>query len=272
MFCNFDLNLHFFPAVGMKKQISVQEIDLSKGRRIGEGGFGSVYQTKWSNIDVAVKVCLGNVVDGREVQLLSNLPNHPNVIELFGVTLSDDSINTYIVMELAVGGSLHNYLHKNKNAPLFHQSESWALEVAHAMEHLHHHKVIHRDLKSPNVLLTAVNTAKVCDFGLARPLSEAKTWTTVGGTPCWAAPELLFHEIEKISYPCDVYSYGMLTYELFTHKLPYDGRADKLYQGVKLKLPSSLPEYMQSLITNCWKRDPQERPTFTQIINAIKDK
>lgn len=267
------MHVIFFLTAGIRKQISVQEIDLRKASHIGRGGFGSVYQTEWSNMDVAVKVCHGNVVDGREVQLLSNLPSHPNVIELLGVAVSDDSITTYIVMELAAGGSLYDFLHKNNNIPSFEQSTSWALEVACAMEHLHHHKVIHRDLKSPNVLLTANNNAKVCDFGLARPLSEAATYTTKAiGTLCWAAPELLNNEKEKIGYPCDIYSYGMLTYELFTYKVPYDGNSVKLYQGAKLELPSSLPEFLQSLINSCWKQDPQERPTFTQIIKDIKAK
>ena len=93
-------------------QVSVKEIDLSKASYIGGGGFGSVYRTKWAkrgDIDVAVKVCHGNVLHGREVQILSNLPRHPNVIELLGVARSDDSITTYIITELATGGSLHDF-------------------------------------------------------------------------------------------------------------------------------------------------------------------
>ena len=235
-----------------------------------------MYRLKWAErggIDVAVKVCLGNLIESQEIEVLCNLPPHPNIIKLLGIAVSKDSTNTYIITELAVGGSLFKFLHEDKKIPSIEQSTTWALEVACAMEHLHHHKVIHRDLKSSNVVLTANTTAKVCDFGLARPLSEAATYTTgATGTLCWAAPELLYNEKEKISYPCDVYSYGMLTYELFTYRVPYDGRLDKLYQGAKLELPSSLPEYLQLLINSCWKREPQERPTFTQIIKAIKDK
>ena len=234
-----------------------------------------MYQLKWAErggIDVAVKVCLGNLIDSQEVEVLCNLPFHPNIIKLLGIGVSKDSINTYIITELAVGGSLFKFLHEDKKIPTIEQSTSWALEVAHAMKHLHDEKIIHRDLKSPNVLLAANNTAKICDFGLAWSQSDEVSVKTVQATPFWAAPEVLNNEKAKISYPCDVYSYGVLIYELFEHKRPFEGLSNfDVVNGAQLK-PSLLPEYLQSLFSICQNRDPQERPTFATIIDIIKAK
>ena len=86
---------------GKVMTIDLKEVQM--GRPIGQGGFGAVFEAKWKKKKVAVKVCLGNLLHNlsREIQILTALPPHPNVITFFGVALSNDSINTYIITELA---------------------------------------------------------------------------------------------------------------------------------------------------------------------------
>jgi len=89
------------------------------GQRLGQGGFGAVYEAKWKKKKVAVKVCLGDLLKNlsREIEILTSLPPHPNVVTFFGVALSSDSINTYIITELAPSESLYNYLHVKEENP-----------------------------------------------------------------------------------------------------------------------------------------------------------
>ena len=135
-------------------------------------------------------------------------------MKFFGVALSDDKISTLIVTEFAVGGSLYTALHERKEGvPTADQSLGWAMQIASGMAHLHSHNIIHRDLKSPNVLLSH-GYLKVCDFGTARQLSKTCTPTGKMGTYRWMAPEIAESENTRINNKCDVFSYGMIIYEI----------------------------------------------------------
>ena len=145
--------------------------DLDIGNtRLGKGGYGDVYEGSWKKDGgrVAVKVIRSSATAMvlREIRTWSSLPSHPNVITLFGVVY--EKFLTYIVTELATNGSLFDYLHIEKNFPSLDRSLTWASHVAHGMKHLHDHNIIHRDLKSANVLLASGWVAKLCDFGCAR--------------------------------------------------------------------------------------------------------
>ena len=119
-------------------QSSIIDIDdVQMVKRIGQGGFGRVFEGKWKKRTVAVKMCLKNLLENlsHEIQILTSLPPHSNVITFYGVALSRDSVATYIITELAPNGSLYNYLHgKNedvkKEEPSPDQSFAWALQVA----------------------------------------------------------------------------------------------------------------------------------------------
>ena len=161
------------------------------GKCLGQGGFGTVYEAKLKKKTVAVKVCLGNLLENlsREVQILTALPPHPNVIKFYGVAVSSDAINTYIITEVAPNGSLYNYLHIKKEKPTPDQSYAWALQVASGMQHLHNNNVVHRDLKSGNILLSFGLLAKVCDFGTAPTMAKTAV-TTQKGTYRWMHQKL----------------------------------------------------------------------------------
>ena len=257
------------------KVINIDEISM--GKRLGQGGFGAVFEAKWKTKTVAVKVCLGNLLESlsREIQILTALSPHPNVISFFGVALSSDSISTYIVTELAPNGSLYNYLHKSGEKPSADQSFAWALQVASGMQHLHNSNVVHRDLKSGNILLSFGLFAKVCDFGTARTLAKT-AMTTQKGTYRWMAPEIVEGVEANINKMCDVFSYGMVVYEIFACKIPYDDiPTDPLVglavlQGKRPPLPATLPPFLHPLIEACWKKEPDKRPQFEDIVMAIQ--
>ena len=255
--------------------INIKEVQV--GKHIGQGGFGAVFEAKWQKKRVAVKVCPGNLVENlsREIEVLTSLPPHPNVLTFFGIALGSDGISTLIITELAPNGSLHDYLHSKKEKPSPDQSIGWVQQIANGMQHLHSNNIVHRDLKSGNILLASGLLAKVCDFGTARTLAKT-TKTTQKGTYRWMAPEIVEGVEANINKMCDVFSYGMVLYEIFAQKVPYDDiPTDPLVglaviQGKRPPVPATLPSFLRPLLEACWRKDPNQRPQFEAIIVAIQ--
>ena len=257
----------------------IKRDDIIIGERIGRGGYGTVFQAMWKKKKVAVKVCSGNFLEqgGAEVDILASLPSHPNVITFFGVAVSEDEISSLIVTELAVGGSLYSCLHgKKREIPTTDQSLGWAFQIASGMEYLHSHNVIHRDLKSANILLSRGKQAMICDFGTARQLSETCLYTEQAGTYRWMAPEVAQECYAKISNKCDVFSYGMVLYEIYTLELPFgDIPSDvmvccAIMDGKRPPVPQKLPPFLHLLLQECWNKEPTQRPSFKMIIMTIQ--
>ena len=258
--------------------VTISLSDLHIGdKRLGKGGFGEVYEGNW-NTDggkkVAVKVTRSSATGQllREIQVWSSLPSHPHIITFFGVAYA--KFMTYIVIELAMNGSLFNYLHSEMKKPSVNLSLAWASDVARGMKYLHDHHIIHRDLKSANVLLTSTWVAKLCDFGTARELTHTTT-TEHAGTYRWMSPEIMRAAEARINKKCDLFSYGMILFELFDHKKPYADTdsdvevATKVLAGKRPPIPHTLPRYLHKLLKNCWKEDPRQRPTFDDFVDKI---
>ena len=255
--------------------------EIVVGDKIGQGAFGAVYEAKWMKKKVAVKVCSGNVLDQsgatREVEILASLPPHPNVLTFFGVSLSEDKISSLIVTELAIGGSLYTCLHgRERKEPSADQSIAWAIQIADGMEHLHSHNIIHRDLKSHNVLLLPGKVANICDFGTARQLAQTCVQTNQAGTHRWMAPEIAEYVEAKISNKCDIFSYGMILYEIFALKVPFahipgDARvSNAIIEGERPSVPDKLPPFLVPVLLDCWKKEPSQRPSFKSIVMTLK--
>ena len=256
--------------------IDLSDLDIGD-RKLGKGGFGEVYEGNWKKNGgkkVAVKVIRSSATGQlqREIQVWNSLPSHPHIVTLFGVACT--KFMTYIVTEIAVKGSLFDYLHSEMKKPSVDLSLAWASDVAHGMKFLHDHDVIHRDLNSANVLLTNGWVAKLCDFGTARELTHTTT-TEHAGTFRWMPPEIMRAAHARINKKCDLFSYGMILFELFAHKKPYANTggdvevATKVLAGKRPPVPSSLPRYLHKLLKKCWKEDPHQRPNFDDFVDKI---
>ncbi|XP_035657044.1 mitogen-activated protein kinase kinase kinase 21 isoform X2 [Oncorhynchus keta] len=266
-------------------QIDFSELVLEE--IIGVGGFGKVYRGAWKDQEVAVKAArqdpdedITATSDGvkQEAKLFSML-QHPNIIKLEGVCLEEP--NLCLVMEYARGGTLNRALTGRRIPP--HILVNWAVQIARGMHYLHEEAVvpiIHRDLKSCNILLLEKienddigrKTLKITDFGLAREWHNT-TKMSAAGTYSWMAPEVIKSSL--FSKGSDVWSYGVLLWELLTGEVPYrgiDGLAVAYGVAVNkltLPIPSTCPEPFAKLMEECWEQDPHIRPSFASILEQL---
>ncbi len=245
--------------------------DLQFIKPIGRGSAGSVFQGVWKSkgLEVAIKRVLV-YPSMREIQILNKL-RHPNVITFYGAVTVVHEFS--IVTELAEMGSLFLYL-KEHPEPCLEQSMRWAKEVAQGIRYLHQNNIIHRDLKSGNVLLTSSLAAKICDFGSAKESYHDSTiLSSKTGTVAWMSPEAL--RKDRISKAWDVYSYGVLLWELQTHQVPFSGIPEdvlraKVIAGERPQIPPKkvIPR-LAFLMQMCWVGDPKRRPEFDYIISVL---
>ena len=258
-------------------EFNLPDLNIRKNKKLGSGAFGNVFEGHWKKgggMAVAVKVTQlrGSETVPHEIEVWRSLPQHQNIIKLIGV--ATDDFNSFIVTELAMNGSLFEYLHIDKHAPPIDQSLAWASDVAHGMKHLHDHDITHRDLKSANVLLTSEWVAKLCDFGTAREMTHTTT-TEKAGTYRWMSPEIMRKAVARINKKCDLFSYGMILVELFAHEVPYADLHDNVEvllsvtRGERPPIPPTLPSYLHDLIKKCWEEDPYLRPSFDDFVKAF---
>ncbi|XP_058084669.1 uncharacterized protein LOC131232453 isoform X2 [Magnolia sinica] len=256
--------------------------DLLLGEEIGQGSYGVVYRGIWNGSDVAIKVYLGNeyregiLLDyKKEIAIMKRL-RHPNVLLFMGAVYSPDRLA--IVTEFLPRGSLFKTLHRNNQALDLRRRMRMALDVARGMNYLHcrNPPIVHRDLKSSNLLVDRNWTVKVGDFGLSRLKNSTFLTAKSGrGTPQWMAPEVLRNE--PSNEKSDVYSFGVILWELMTESVPWAHLNSLQVVGVvgfmdrRLDLPEGLDPRISSIINDCWQSDPEQRPSFMHILQQMTD-
>ncbi|KAJ0105966.1 hypothetical protein Patl1_18691 [Pistacia atlantica] len=273
--------------------------DLRLGEEIGQGSYAVVYRGIWNGSDVAVKVYFGNEYSEgtlqnykKEIDIMKNL-RHPNVLLFMGAVYSQERLA--IVTELLPRGSLFKTLHKNNQALDIRRRFRMALDVvrslalspslclcafvllqARGMNYLHRRNppIVHRDLKSSNLLVDRNWNVKVGDFGLSKWKDATYLSAKSGrGTPQWMAPEVLRNE--PSNEKSDVFSFGVILWELMTVSIPWNNLNSLQVVGVvgfmdrRLELPEGLDPQVASVIGDCWQSDADKRPSFEDIIQRM---
>ncbi|XP_030020802.2 mitogen-activated protein kinase kinase kinase 12 [Manduca sexta] len=230
---------------------------------LGSGAQGVVFSGMLRGEMVAVK----KLRDKSETNIkhLRKL-NHENIVRFRGVCTSSPGYS--VIMEYCQYGPLFEFLHSGACfAPK--QIINWAKDIANGMAYLHMHKIIHRDLKSPNILIADNLVVKVSDFGTSRVWNDVSAIMSFTGTVAWMAPEVIRHE--PCSERVDVWSYGVVLWELLTQEVPYRNlETHAIMWGVgtdtiMLPIPSTCPDSLQLLLNQCWNRTPRNRPPFKII-------
>jgi serine/threonine protein kinase len=262
---------------------------LFVGPKIGEGAHGKVYEGKYLDQKVAVKILqpTENSDDHakleagfiREVSMLARV-QHRNLVKFVGACMEPVMV---IVTELMEGRSLKKYMLTHRpNLLDLRLSVKFALDIAQAMDCLHKNGIIHRDLKPDNLLLTAdQKTLKLVDFGLAREEALAEMMTAETGTYRWMAPELystvtLRHgEKKHYNHKVDVYSFAIVLWELLSNRMPFEGMSNlqaayaAAFKNTRPAISKSLPEDLVFILQSCWAEDPDIRPNFGQVVRML---
>ncbi|KAF8723556.1 hypothetical protein HU200_021509 [Digitaria exilis] len=258
-------------------EFEIQWEDLT----LGERSFGEVYRGEWHGTEVAVKKFLQQDISSdaleefrTEVGIMRRL-RHPNVVLFMGAVTRVPHLS--IVTEFLPRGSLFRLIHRPNNQLDERRRLRMALDVARGMNYLHNSTpvIVHRDLKSPNLLVDKNWVVKVCDFGLSRIkhntfLSSRST----AGTAEWMAPEVLRNE--PSDEKCDVFSYGVILWELCTLLQPWEGMNPMQVVGAvgfqqrRLDIPGTVDPAVAEIIKRCWQTDPRMRPSFSDIMCALR--
>ncbi|KAI9106679.1 hypothetical protein K1719_022207 [Acacia pycnantha] len=279
---NIPRYLNLEPSLAMDwLEISWDELHIKE--RVGAGSFGTVHRAEWHGSDVAVKVLtIQDFQDDqlkeflREVAIMKRV-RHPNVVLFMGAVTKQPNLS--IVTEYLPRGSLYRLIHRPASSEMLDQRRRlrMALDVAKGINYLHclSPPIVHWDLKSPNLLVDKNWTVKVCDFGLSR--FKANTFISsksVAGTPEWMAPEFL--RGEPSNEKSDVFSFGVILWELVTMQQPWNGLSPAqvvgavAFQNRKLSIPPNISPILASLMESCWDDDPKKRPSFSNIVESLK--
>ncbi|OVE73351.1 hypothetical protein BVX93_01850 [bacterium B13(2017)] len=263
-------------------------------QKVGEGGMGSVYKARQLSTDkiVAIKLILPSLTSDeknvqrfmREVKVQSML-GHPNIVTLFDFCETSDR-RYYFVMDFVEGKSLNEMLYDKGPLPLNNFYEL-ACQICNGLEYAHSKGIIHRDIKSENIFIVPLNRqkiVKILDFGLAKVFDLTKedslALSTTGmplGTPNYISPEQAKGELDKIGPWSDIYSLGIIFYQMLTGKLPFEsstplGMIHKhIYDAPPplRKIVPSLPKALESIILKCLAKNPGKR--YNSVFNIEND-
>lgn len=256
----------------------MEEIELMHPP-IGSGSYGEVYRAMVRGRLVAVKKLHAKTLKAEQVEafcqeasLMCQL-QHPNIVGFVGAVTEPASL--CIITEYCEQGSLADILLNHKIPMTFLKKLQCALDAALGMKYLHSSNpvILHRDLKSDNLLVDEKWRIKVADFGLTRFMTAKKAMTQVG-TPMWMAPEII--ECKKYTEKADIYAFGIILWELLTRLEPYEDMEPLqiIMQVVKNVRPKLTPEFEASPLTplmkDCWHNNPELRPSFDVVVDRLQ--
>ncbi|PKK61266.1 kinase-like protein [Rhizophagus irregularis] len=291
---NIDNPIEWIEEAISKKHIKYYEYKhLSNITEIGSGAFGKVYRVEWKNTGqyfVLKSFLKYNKSTPREIvrelTFLRDVDFHDNIIRFLGVTSENqcnlnNSLKYYsLVMEYADGGTLRQYLKKNFDTLAWNDKFNIAYQLACAVSCLHGEGILHSDLH-PNNILIHQNIVKLTDFGLSQRIEEVtNSHSELFGVIPYVDPEKIIKQHEyKLNEMSDVYSVGVLLWEISSGRPPFYTEGEKYGIGLiyeiseglrEVPIPDTPSDYV-SLYKECWNGEPDKRPIMSEVVNRLRN-
>ena len=263
-------------------QESFRQISWQRGNQIGAGMFGTVYQAmnlttgellavktlKLSEDRPSFEKDLANI--RRELCILRSM-DHPNIIKYFQTDFVTEDCSVDILMEYIPSGSLNSLIAKYRelNEAVI---RNYTKQLLRGLEYLHGLGIVHRDLKSANILVSEDGVLKLSDFGCSRKFDTENSWSqSFKGSPYWMAPEVVLRE--RHSCAADIWSVGCLVIEMATGKPPWSNYSNQAKTILKMIAePGRIPDLpkvsreLRDFIVKCLQRDPIYRPSAKDML------
>eukprot|EP01103_Thecamoeba_quadrilineata_P000868 TRINITY_DN10760_c0_g1_i1.p1 TRINITY_DN10760_c0_g1~~TRINITY_DN10760_c0_g1_i1.p1 ORF type:complete len:726 (-),score=131.55 TRINITY_DN10760_c0_g1_i1:175-2352(-) len=275
------------PSADPKFEWEIPYDQLNIGQQLGEGHFGVVYKAKWRGISVAVKeLKVANIAKDedaikefrKEIGIMGKL-RHPNVVLFIGGCTQPPHL--CMVTEFLSGGSLFDMIHKQKRRPDLITATKMVWQTSLGLNYLHlsEPQILHRDLKSMNLLVDEHNNVKLCDFGLSCIKSRDDKVNETVGSPFWMAPEVF--QGSSYNEKADIYSFAICVYEIVTGVIPFSDKVDGNQKSLKkvvemicnrqrAVIPDYVPLDLKMIINEGWAPDPEARPSMDIISDRLE--
>ncbi|RHZ61605.1 hypothetical protein Glove_346g115 [Diversispora epigaea] len=252
---------------------------------IAEGGFSQIYKATWkanngisdegtirrSETEVVLKVLNNSQnVDSEFVKELKHLVHcnsDEKIIKCFGVTQDPQTKNYVFILEYARNGDLHHFIYKNFEEFTWKKKILYLCDIVEGIKEIHKKKIIHRDLHSGNILVSQLY-AIISDLGFSQPASNGSRKSQIYGIIPYMAPELFRYQ--PYSYASDIYSLGMIMWQLTSGHRPFHDREHlklvlDILDGKRPEITDDTPECWANIMKRCWHSDPSQRPTIQEI-------
>ncbi|KAG0095674.1 hypothetical protein BGZ93_005588 [Podila epicladia] len=258
------------------RQIPFSEITKVK-YNVAKGGSGTIHLGAWRNMHVAIKEQHNTNDLIKELKMHKQVHDSNYIVKFFGITKHPLTHDTCIVMQFAENGCLQDYLETQNISITWLTKYRLAWEIASGLDFIHRENIFHTDLHSRNILIDTGGKALITDFGLSKSVNKTIYTTKAGlfGVVPYVAPERMQNPTITYSAKCDIYSLGVILWELSSCAIPFESQlqdvmlAVNIIAGVREKtVPGTSVEY-EMLYRRCWDGLPQNRPQMDIVLSEL---